>query len=165
MAKNLPAMQETQLRSLGQEDTWVKKIPWGRKWQPIPVFLPEEFHGQRSLVDNDSPWGHKASGTTEWLTARPHFGSPFPRYSFIFLHIISKFFYYLFNYLAFSVDPLASIISCQFSMDLFLCSIPVPLLVYPCAFSILLLITRVLQDDLSSNNLNSFLCPSFSQLT
>ena len=28
---------------------WVNKIPWRRKWQPAPVFLPEESHGQRSL--------------------------------------------------------------------------------------------------------------------
>ena len=27
----------------------VEKIPWGREWMPTPVFLPEEFHGQRSL--------------------------------------------------------------------------------------------------------------------
>ena len=26
------------------------KIPWKRKWQPTPVFLPKEFHGQRSLM-------------------------------------------------------------------------------------------------------------------
>ena len=32
----------------------------GREWQPIPVFLPREFHGQRSLVGY-SPWGHKES--------------------------------------------------------------------------------------------------------
>ena len=31
-------------------DPWVGKIPWRRKWQPTPVFLPGEFHGQRSLV-------------------------------------------------------------------------------------------------------------------
>ena len=31
-------------------NSWVRKIPWGRKWQPTPVFLPEKFHGQRSLV-------------------------------------------------------------------------------------------------------------------
>ena len=31
-------------------DPWVRKIPWRREWQPIPVFLPGEFHGQRSLV-------------------------------------------------------------------------------------------------------------------
>ena len=28
-------------------DPWVGKIPWKRKWQPTPVFLPGEFHGQR----------------------------------------------------------------------------------------------------------------------
>ena len=34
-------------------DPWVQKIPWRRKWQPTPVFLPGESHGQRSLVG----WG------------------------------------------------------------------------------------------------------------
>ena len=38
---------------------WVRKIPWRRKWQPTPTFLPAEFHGQRSLVDY-SPWGPRA---------------------------------------------------------------------------------------------------------
>ena len=37
---------------------WVGKIPWRRKWQPTPVFLPGESQGQRSLVDY-SPWGHR----------------------------------------------------------------------------------------------------------
>ena len=46
---------------------WDGKFPWGRKWQPTPVFLPGEFHGQRSLV-GCSPWGHKESDRTEWLT-------------------------------------------------------------------------------------------------
>ena len=36
---------------------WVKKIPWRRKWQPIPVFLPGKFHRQRSLAGYN-PWGH-----------------------------------------------------------------------------------------------------------
>ena len=35
---------------------WVRKIPWRRKWQPTPVFLPGEFHGQRSLASYN-PWG------------------------------------------------------------------------------------------------------------
>ena len=39
---------------------WVGKIPWRRKRQPTPVFLPGESHGQRSLV-GCSPWGRKES--------------------------------------------------------------------------------------------------------
>ena len=35
-----------------------KKKYWRRKWQPTPIFLPEESHGQRSLTGY-SPWGHK----------------------------------------------------------------------------------------------------------
>ena len=31
-------------------ETWVRKIPWRSEWQPTPVFLPGESHGQRSLV-------------------------------------------------------------------------------------------------------------------
>ena len=46
---------------------WAGKIPWRRKWQPTPLFLPGKSHGQRSLV-GCSPWGHKELGTTEWLT-------------------------------------------------------------------------------------------------
>ena len=45
---------------------WVRKIPWRRAWQPTPVFLPGESHGQRSLVGY-SPWGCKELDTTEWL--------------------------------------------------------------------------------------------------
>ena len=36
-------------------DPWVRMIPWRRKWQPTPVFLPGEFHAQRSLAGY-SPW-------------------------------------------------------------------------------------------------------------
>ena len=42
----------------------VRKIPWMRAWQPTPVFLPGESHGQRSLVEK-SPWGYTESDTTE----------------------------------------------------------------------------------------------------
>ena len=59
-------------------DPWVKKIPWRRKWQPTPIFLPREFHRQRTW------WGtvhrsHKDFDTTEhWAqetsttSSRPH---------------------------------------------------------------------------------------------
>ena len=67
MIKNLPAVQETHVWSLGWEDLWVGKILWRRKWQPTPVFLPGEFHGQRILAGY-SPWGHKESDRTEWLS-------------------------------------------------------------------------------------------------
>ena len=41
-------------------DPWLGKNPWGRKWQPTPVFLPGKFCGQRSLAGY-SPWGRKES--------------------------------------------------------------------------------------------------------
>ena len=49
-------------------DPWVQKIPWRRKWKPIPVLLPGKFRGQRSLVGY-SKWGHKESDTTEHILA------------------------------------------------------------------------------------------------
>ena len=48
-------------------DLWVKKLPWGRKWQPTPVFLPGKSHGRRSLAGY-SPWGHKELDMTETHT-------------------------------------------------------------------------------------------------
>ena len=51
-------MQETRF------DPWVRKIPWRRKWQLTPVFLPGESHGQGSLAGN-TPWSHKKSDITE----------------------------------------------------------------------------------------------------
>ena len=41
---------------------WVGKISWRRAWQPVPGFLPGEFHGQRSLY---SPYGCKELDMTE----------------------------------------------------------------------------------------------------
>ena len=48
-------------------DPWVGKIPWRRKWQPTPIFLPGKFHGCRSLAGYN-PWGCKESDMTEQLT-------------------------------------------------------------------------------------------------
>ena len=45
-------------------DSWVRKIPWKRTWQPTPVFLIGESHGQRSLVGY-SPQGRKELDMTE----------------------------------------------------------------------------------------------------
>ena len=40
---------------------WLRKIPWRRKWQPSPVFLPGKFLRKRSLVGY-RPWDHKRVG-------------------------------------------------------------------------------------------------------
>ena len=48
-------------------DPWVGKIPWRKEWLTIPVELPREFQGQRSL-EGYSPWGRKESDTTESLS-------------------------------------------------------------------------------------------------
>ena len=45
-------------------DPSVRKIPWKKAWQPTPVFLPGESHGQRSLMGY-SPKGCKELGITE----------------------------------------------------------------------------------------------------
>ena len=58
MVKNLPAVRETWIWSLGGE------IPWRREWLPTPGFLPGELHGQRSLAGY-RPWGPKESDMTE----------------------------------------------------------------------------------------------------
>ena len=59
--KNRPAVQETPVQSLDEED------PWRRKWQPTLVFLPGKFHEQRSLAGY-SPQACKESDLTERLT-------------------------------------------------------------------------------------------------
>ena len=59
MVKNPPA---------NAEDMGSVKIPWRREWQPTPVFLAGESHGQRSLAGY-SPWGPKQSDMTERLNS------------------------------------------------------------------------------------------------
>ena len=68
MVKNLPTMEESQAQTLGWED------PLEGAWQPTPVFLPGESHGQGRLA-GCSPWGCKELDTTERLTEKamtPH---------------------------------------------------------------------------------------------
>ena len=71
MVKNLPANARGARRH--EFNPRIGKIPWSRKWQPTPIFLPAKLHGQRSLAGY-SPWGHKESDTTEQLNnkARTH---------------------------------------------------------------------------------------------
>ena len=67
MVKNLSAMNETEF------DPWVRKIPKRRKWQPTPVFLLGECHGQRSL-GGYNPWGCKELDTIWQVHSSPAWG-------------------------------------------------------------------------------------------
>ena len=60
MVKNLPA----KVGAIGRINPWVGKLPWRRKWQPTPVFLPGKFHGERSLAGY-STRGHKELDTNK----------------------------------------------------------------------------------------------------
>ena len=46
-------------------------VPWRRKWQPTPVFLPGKSPGQRSLAGY-SPWGGQESDMIEQLSTQAH---------------------------------------------------------------------------------------------
>ena len=61
MVKNLPAKTGDMRQGF---NPWVGKIPWRRKLQPTPVFLPGESHGQR-ILSGYSPWGRKELDMTE----------------------------------------------------------------------------------------------------
>ena len=62
-------------------DPWVRKIPWRRKWQSTPVFLPGESHGQRSPASMDS----QRVNMTEQLSMHPHKADlcPPPRHLYV----------------------------------------------------------------------------------
>ena len=67
LPRNFQKMTVDNLKKSPLLDPWVRKIPCRREWQLTPVFLPGEFHGQRSLAGY-SPWGLTESETTEGLT-------------------------------------------------------------------------------------------------
>ena len=75
--KNLPAAQKTWIQSLGQKD------PWRNEWLPTPLFLPGEFHGERSLAGY-SPWLAKMFDITERLT---HTGKYLVVFAIIYIYI------------------------------------------------------------------------------
>ena len=76
----------TRLRNIGEPEfnPWIRKIPWSRKWELTPVFLPGKSCGQKRLA-GDNPWGHKESNTTECLTHtyQPLPGTVFPASSLL----------------------------------------------------------------------------------
>ena len=68
---------------------------WRRNWEPIPVFLPGKFHGQRKLA-GCSPWGRKESATTEHiLVPYMHNSMWFSDVQLIAVYIMSYYLYIL----------------------------------------------------------------------
>ena len=75
-------------------ETWVRKIPWRRKGQPTPVFLPGESPWQRSLA-GFSPYGSKELNRTErlstvilWVLSRDFQLTPLPKGFWYFENIV-----------------------------------------------------------------------------
>ena len=67
LGKNLPA-NARDAKDLSSH-SWIRKIPWRRKWHPTLLFLPGESHGQRGL-EGCSSWVRKELNLTE--PALPH---------------------------------------------------------------------------------------------
>ena len=53
-------------------DPWVKKIPWRRKWQLTPVFLPGKSHGQRSLAGSVHGVTKSQTWLNDWAYTHTH---------------------------------------------------------------------------------------------
>ena len=70
---------------------WVGKIPWRRKWQSTVVFLPGEFHGQRSLAGHSSQ-SRKESDMTEWRNTHASFNG----YSNVVYETIRNFCHFIY---------------------------------------------------------------------
>ena len=71
-------------------DPWIGRIPWRKKWQPTPVFLPGKSQGQRRLAGY-SPWGLKRV-RHNWATKQQPLGLGLPLSSkpqFPLLHLPS----------------------------------------------------------------------------
>ena len=65
---------------------WIVMIPWSEIWQPTPVFLPEESHGQRSPIGYSS-WGHKEVDMTKHARACAYMHTHTYTYIHIYIYI------------------------------------------------------------------------------
>ena len=83
--KNPLAMQETCRRC--RFNPWIGTIPWRRKWQPTPVFLPEKFHGLQpcnlwEIPRTEEPGGRQCMGLQraehDWGSQQQQ-GTSFPK--------------------------------------------------------------------------------------
>ena len=68
---------------------WVRKIPWRRKWQPTPVFLPEKAHGQRSLAGYSPKCPNELDMTERPCMHAPNYERRFFTSSFV--HLINQY--------------------------------------------------------------------------
>ena len=71
-------IQDNEVKSQKHLGFFPGQLSWWRAWQPTPVFLPGESHGQRSLVGY-SPWGCKDTDATE--AAELTYTQRFPDYA------------------------------------------------------------------------------------
>ena len=102
-------------------DPWVRKIPWKRKWQSPPVFLPGKSHGQRNLV-HCSPWCPKESDMSEWVSTvsdgwTPRNWSPNSWFSYIckaFCILVPNYPSNFINDCSTTETPWISLTSCSF---------------------------------------------------
>ena len=118
--KNLSAMQE--LQEMQGFSTWVRKIPWRRKWQPTPVFLLRESYGQRGLEGLQSMGsqrvGHDWSNVAFFLPALMEINySYFLNRSDFFFFLDFFLFHILLNYLKNKYINVISICSLKSSLD------------------------------------------------
>ena len=77
-----------QIRKL-RFNLWVRKIPWGWKWEPTPVFLPREFHGQgawRAMVHGIT----KSQTWRKWLSSSSNDTRNNTMYAFLFRAIVQQ---------------------------------------------------------------------------
>ena len=71
-------------------DPWVRKIPWSRKWQAVPVFLPGKFHWQE---EPGGSWQfHGIKKSPAWLSTHTHIHTSFLRWIFLapLLQLVSR---------------------------------------------------------------------------
>ena len=70
---SLPGGSDGEESACNAGDALVRKILWGREWQPTPVLLPGESHGQKSL-EGYNPWACKQLDVTERLSISSMYG-------------------------------------------------------------------------------------------
>ena len=90
VVKNLFAIKEIRRHGF---DPWIRKIPWRRAWQPTPVFMPGESHGQRSLVGYN-PQGGTELDAMKWLSRHASMHTHIHTYKYVWVFIHTYIFAY-----------------------------------------------------------------------